>query len=89
MFKVYVPMKEEYKGKTLEAYYINDKDEKEIHKINEEGGYLVFETNHFSEYILGTKLTNNPKTNDNIHFTIISLLFSSLTLIFTIKYLKK
>ena len=51
--------------------------------------YLVFETNHFSEYILGTKLTNNPKTNDNIHFTIISLFFSSLTLIFTIKYLKK
>ena len=51
--------------------------------------YLVFETNHISEYILGTKLTNTPKTNDNIHFTIISLLFSSLTLIFTKKYLKK
>lgn len=25
MFKVYVPMKEEYKRKTLEAYYINDR----------------------------------------------------------------
>lgn len=90
-FKVYLPMEYEYKDKNLEVYFINENGEKEIHEVKIEDGYLVFETNHFSEYILGEKATinNNPDTSDNLIGILMNMFLLLVVIGLGILYLKK
>lgn len=66
VFKVYIPLSEEYSNKSLTAYYIKDDGSIETHEVTIEDGYAVFETNHFSTYTLGETPITNPVTSDNI-----------------------
>lgn len=66
VFKVYIPLSEEYLNKSLTAYYIKDDGSIEKHEVTIEDGYAVFETNHFSTYTLGETPITNPVTSDNI-----------------------
>lgn len=55
-FKVSVPIKDSLKGKQLVAYYVNDKNEKEVHDVTVVDGIATFTTNHFSIYTIAEKV---------------------------------
>ena len=86
-FKVYVPLTEELKNKNLVAFYVKESGEVEEHEIKIDGDYLVFETDHFSTYVIGEVETldnvvheENPQTYDNI-LNWVSLSLASVVLI--------
>lgn len=89
IFKVYVPLTDELKTLDLTAYYIKDDGEIEKHKVTIEDNYLVFETNHFSTYIIGGNKIENPATLDNIGKIIVVNSLSFITLIGVLFYKKK
>lgn len=76
VFKVYVPLNDELRKLDLTAYYIKDDGQIEKHNVKTEGDYLVFETDHFSTYIIGGNMINNPATLDNISKYIVSFIVS-------------
>lgn len=80
-FKIYIPMKAEYKNKNIQVYYIDEIGNRVLHETKEEDGYLVFETTHFSEYAVAGPKINNPQTGDNI---IINLFIGIISLLGTI-----
>ena len=95
-FVVSMPVPEHLKGidsEKLTVYYINEKGEKEEQKaeINKDG-MAVFETNHFSTYVLAEKvpgtLKNNPETSDNMLFAAGMLVISMAGIIIANKYRK-
>lgn len=64
-FKVKIPMRSEFAGKTLTAYYIDENGNKTAHEVTVEDGYATFETEHFSTYaIVASTAANVPKTSD-------------------------
>lgn len=70
-FLVKIPVPTELNGKDLIVYYIASDGTKEEHKVKIEDGYAIFETNHFSTYILAENTTTeeiieNPQTSDNV-----------------------
>lgn len=81
-FEVKIPIPEEYKGKDLIVYYVDENNKIIPYDVKPDGGYATFNTDHFSIYTLALKDTNNdivanenkpvnnvtenPKTNDNI-----------------------
>lgn len=89
IFKVYVPLTDELKTLDLTAYYIKDDGEIEKHKVIIEDNYLVFETNHFSTYIIGGNKIENPATLDNIGKIIVVNSLSFIALIGALFYKKK
>lgn len=62
-----MPLTDELKDLDLMAFYVKDNGEIENYKVTIQGKYLVFETNHFSTYVIGgNKKVENPKTNDSL-----------------------
>lgn len=89
-FEVKIPLTEEYKGKNLVVYYIDENNKKYEFEVKEVDGYAVFNTNHFSIYTLAEKSSNNvtnevinPQTGDKLlsYITISSLALSGLILV--------
>lgn len=77
-FEVKIPIKEEFKGKNLVVYYINENNKIEEYEVTIKNNYAVFNTNHFSIYSLAEKNTNNineeenPKTSDNVLLYVVT-----------------
>jgi len=88
-FEVKIPVPDEFKGKTLSVYYVDENDEIHDYDVEPEGDYIKFKTTHFSIYTLGYKETSVPKTSDGILVSIIIAAFSLIGLIGTKLLLKK
>ena len=100
-FEVKIPVPEDFKGKDLVVYYVNEDGKKEEYKVEVKDGYAVFKTTHFSIYTLGYTETagsdsetsipeeENPKTFDGISNSILMGTISLIGLIGSAMYLKK
>ncbi len=80
-FEVSLPVEDVLKNKNLVVYYIKDDGTIEEHPVTlDEEGNAVFETNHFSTYILTDKEKDEevPQTVDSI-YTMISFFIIGLT----------
>lgn len=76
--KISIPIPDNYDKTKLSVYRIADNGDKTKYDVTTEGNYAIFETNHFSTYVLAeenieiakTEPTNNenkkPTTNNNI-----------------------
>ncbi|CCY27370.1 repeat protein [Acholeplasma sp. CAG:878] len=62
------------------VYILND-EIKETIKAKVEDGYIVFETNHLSQYGIIATSENNPKTFDSTSIYITTGILSLITLI--------
>ncbi len=89
VFKVYVPLNDELRKLDLTAYYVKDNDEIEKHDVKIEGDYLVFETDHFSTYVIGGNKLENPATLDNVSTWIITTGVSLLVFAGAVLYKRK
>lgn len=89
VFKVYIPLNDELRKLDLTAYYVKDNGEIEKHDVKIEGDYLVFETDHFSTYVIGGNKLENPATLDNVSTWIITTGVSLLGLAGAILYKRK
>lgn len=89
VFKVYVPLNDELRKLDLTAYYVKDNGEIEKHDVKIEGDYLVFETDHFSTYVIGGNKLENPATLDNVSTWIITTGVSLLGLAGAMLYKRK
>lgn len=89
VFKVYVPLNDELRKLDLTAYYVKDNGEIEKHDVKIEGDYLVFETDHFSTYVIGGNKLENPATLDNVSTWIITTSVSLLGLAGAVLYKRK
>ena len=89
VFKVYVPLNDELRKLDLTAYYVKDNGEIEKHDVKIEGDYLVFETDHFSTYVIGGNKLENPATLDNVITWIITTGVSLLGLVGAVLYKRK
>lgn len=92
-FVVSMPVPEHLKGidsEKLTVYYINEKGEREEQKaeINKDG-MAVFETTHFSTYVLAEKvpetIKNNPATADGILASVATLIVSIACAVVSVK----
>ena len=54
-FEVKIPIPENFKGKDLVVYYVDENNNKEPYTVQIENGYAIFKTTHFSIYTLGYK----------------------------------
>lgn len=89
VFKVYVPLNDELRKLDLTAYYVKDNGEIEKHNVKIEGDYLVFETDHFSTYVIGGNKLENPATLDNVSTWIITTGVSLLVFAGAVLYKRK
>lgn len=89
VFKVYIPLNDELSKLDLTAYYVKDNGEIEKHDVKIEGDYLVFETDHFSTYVIGGNKLENPATLDNVSTWIITTGVSLLGLAGAVLYKRK
>lgn len=89
VFKVYVPLNDELRKLDLTAYYVKDNGEIEKHDVKIEGDYLVFETDHFSTYVIGGNKLENPATLDNVSTWIITTGVSLLVFAVAVLYKRK
>ncbi len=89
VFKVYVPLNDELRKLDLTAYYVKDNGEIEKHDVKIEDDYLVFETDHFSTYVIGGNKLENPATLDNVSTWIITTGVSLLGLAGAVLYKRK
>lgn len=89
VFKVYIPLNDELRKLNLTAYYVKDNGEIEKHDVKIEGDYLVFETDHFSTYVIGGNKLENPATLDNVSTWIITTGASLLGLAGAVLYKRK
>lgn len=89
VFKVYIPLNDELRKLDLIAYYVKDNGEIEKHDVKIEGDYLVFETDHFSTYVIGGNKLENPATLDNVSTWIITTGVSLLGLAGAVLYKRK
>ena len=89
VFKVYVPLNDELRKLDLTAYYVKDNGEIEKHDVKIEGSYLVFETDHFSTYVIGGNKLENPATLDNVSTWIITTSVSLLVFAGAVLYKRK
>ena len=62
-FSVSIPVGDELNGKMVTTYYINDNNEVEEYETIVENGYAMFETDHFSTYILAEKIEEKEPAN--------------------------
>ena len=89
VFKVYIPLNDELRKLDLIAYYVKDNGEIEKHDVKIEGDYLVFETDHFSTYVIGGNNLENPDTLDNVSTWVITTGVSLLGLAGAVLYKRK
>ena len=89
VFKIYVPLNDELRKLDLTAYYVKDNGEIEKHDVKIEGDYLVFETDHFSTYVIGGNKLENPATLDNVSTWIITTGVSLLVFAGAVLYKRK
>ncbi|MDO4341443.1 MAG: hypothetical protein Q4C44_01720 [bacterium] len=89
VFKVYVPLNDELRKLDLTAYYVKDNGEIEKHDVKIDGDYLVFDTDHFSTYVIGGNKLENPATLDNVSTWIITTGVSLLGLASAVFYKRK
>ena len=88
-FKISIP--KELKNKTVLVYYISSTGEVEEIEAKTNGHFVEFNTNHLSEYMIGTTdeiseaILNNPNTSDNIRYLAIIMTLSFTLFIFLIK----
>ena len=54
-FQVKIPVDEQFIGKSLMVYYVDDNKQIQKYDVTVKDGYAVFETNHFSIYTLAEK----------------------------------
>lgn len=54
-FEVKIPISEDFKGKDLVVYYVNENNETQLYDVVLKGDYAIFKTTHFSIYTLGYK----------------------------------
>lgn len=82
-FQVKLPIKDEFKDKSLVVYYVDENDKVTEYDVAvSDDGYAVFETDHFSIYTLAVgSATKNPKTGDSILLYVSALMLSSLVLL--------
>ncbi|MCH5196635.1 MAG: leucine-rich repeat domain-containing protein [Oscillospiraceae bacterium] len=66
---VKIPVPEALVGKTIFVYRVSDSGRYTRLKAEVVGGYIVFETNHFSEYILSATRISNPTEDDDDDYT--------------------
>ena len=71
--KISIPIPENFDASRLIAYRIEDDNSKVEYQVTVANGYAIFETDHFSIYILGerTKVSgeNQDKTDENVIVT--------------------
>ena len=83
-FRVGIPLSNRFNGKKLCVYYIKPDGSIEEHEVYVDNGFAYFETNHFSEYILGTADGTsgvvNPETLDNIQLPIVCFVVFSIAI---------
>ena len=65
-FEVKIPLPENLKDKELAVYYITDNGDTEEHVATVRDKYVLFETNHFSTYVLTEKAPGNSAEGDSI-----------------------
>ena len=65
-FEVSIPIPEDFKGKDLVVYYVDENEKKESFEVDltSKPGYAIFKTTHFSIYTLGYKETDVKVTFD-------------------------
>lgn len=89
-FEVKIPLREEYKGKKLIAYYVDNDGKITEYKVTEKDGYATFNADHFSIYTIAVSSSQetikNPQTSDTSILISIIVFLSSLS---SILYLKK
>lgn len=88
-FEVKIPIPENFKGKDLVIYYVDDNGKSVTYDVKVENGYAVFNTNHFSIYTLGYKDVSNPETFDGILSNMVIGIVSLIGLVSVVIYLKK
>lgn len=96
-FEVKIPIREEWKGKDLVAYYVDDDNKVEEYEVTVKNDYAVFTTNHFSIYTLAEKQISdgkieeekNPETYDGVMLWIVLGIVSIIGIVGTIRYGKK
>lgn len=89
-FLVSIPIPEEFEGKKLVVYYVNEKNEKTAYDVTVKDGFATFETDHFSIYNLTlSNEIDNPKTLDNISSYIALGSLSLIGLAATATYIYK
>lgn len=64
-FEVKIPISEDFEGKDLVVYYVDNDNKVTEHTVTVENGYAKFNTNHFSIYSLAVKNTTNNGNNQS------------------------
>ena len=82
-FRVYVPIEENQASSSFVAYYYKDDGTIEKYDVKIENGYAVFETDHFSTYVLSETKNDvsNPATIDSIIKYTLIFIVSAIGLI--------
>ncbi len=99
-FQVKLPISDELKGKDLGVYYVASNGKITYHKVTVEGEYAIFETDHFSTYVLSelipeekqqnTTPIKSPNTGTNTYITLCFVIMAAavLTFLFNTKKIK-
>lgn len=90
-FQVKIPISDTtLEGKTIVVYYLTSENKLEEHTATVSDGFAVFETNHFSTYIVAEKVGEaNPQTYDGITTYFILGIVSLISLSGASWYLRK
>ena len=63
---VKIPVSTGYDANNLVVYYVDENNKTEEISVTVEDNYAVFETNHFSDYVLAEKVSNNENNEENV-----------------------
>jgi len=89
-FEVKIPLTDNFKGKDLMVYYVDEDEKVHEYKVVEKDGYAIFTTDHFSIYTLASTSDElPPKTGDGITLYFIIGLISVIGLVGIAFYVKK
>lgn len=62
-FNVHIPIPADMEGEDLAVYYVDDSGNSTKYDVNIENGYAVFDTDHFSTYVLAENVADTPDGN--------------------------
>ena len=63
---VKIPVPTGYDSNNLVVYYVDENNKTEEISVTVKDNYAVFETNHFSDYVLAEKVSNNENNEENV-----------------------
>lgn len=63
---VKIPVPTGYDANNLVVYYVDENNKTEEISVTVKDNYAVFETNHFSDYVLAEKVSNNENNEENV-----------------------